>query len=269
MAGLTTSLTRLGLACALAGMPAHTAQRVARADYFDVYIAGACVAELTIANNGESRSYTIRKKDVASNQWRPAVTASESKAARDSAFALPGSIKHVIATMPALRKIHWRLLHAVRLPGTKVVYLRHTDMREVVDGRDISAARWVQRDATNPMDVVVSDDDQLIAAIDISADIVFVRRGYERFTTVGRWRDPKVSQPMYGYRALPQAMVPMSDGVKLATLIYLPSGRCLGTVSRGVHSLAVRHRLADPGVLAICRARVRPRVPGHARYLLP
>ena len=66
------------------------------------------------------------------------------------------------------------------------------------------------------MDLVFADDDQLVAAMDLSHDIVLVRRGYERFTMVGRWNDPKVSQPMYGYRALPQAMVPMSDGVKLA-----------------------------------------------------
>ncbi|CAN5892447.1 CocE/NonD family hydrolase [soil metagenome] len=224
----TPSVTRLALACALVGMPAHTAQRAARVDSFDVYIAGVRVAELTVANKGESRSYTIRKKAVASNQWLAIVTASESKAAGDTAFALPGSIKHVIVTMPSLRIIHWRSLRAVRLPGTNAIYLRHTDLREVVNGRTVSATRWVQRDASNPMDFVFANDDQLIAAIDISSDIVLVRRGYERFTTVGRWRDPRVSQPMYGYRELPQAMVAMSDGVKLATLIYLPQGDISG-----------------------------------------
>ena len=37
-------------------------------------------------------------------------------------------------------------------------------------------------------------------------------------------------------------MVPMSDGVKLATLVYLPAGQCLGAVPRRVPSHAVRHR---------------------------
>jgi hypothetical protein len=228
MPRLTHSAARLALAFALFGAPAHTASRVASLDSFDVYIAGVRVAELTVTDDGGSRSFTIRKKDIASNQWRPAVTASESEVARDTAFALPGSIKGVVASIPSLRTIHWSSLRAVGWPDANTIYVRHTDQREDVNGRTVSATRWVQRDASNPMDFVFSDDDQLIAAIDVSYDVVLVRRGYERFTTVGRWNDPLVSQPMYGYRALPQAMVPMSDGVKLATLVYLPDGNISG-----------------------------------------
>src|SRR5205823_4273376 len=228
MPGLTHSAARLALAFALVGAPAHTASRVAPPDTFDVYLVGVRVAELTDADDGGSRSYTTRKKDIASNQWRSAVTASESEAARDTAFALWGSIKSVAASMPSLRTIHWSSLRAVGWPDANTIYVRHTDQREDVNGRTVSATRWVKRDATRPMDFVFADDDQLVAAIDVSSDIVLVRRGYERFTTVGRWNDPRVSQPIYGYRELPQAMVPMSDGVKLATLVYLPEGSISG-----------------------------------------
>jgi hypothetical protein len=189
---------------------------------------GVRVAELTVVNDAGWRSYTIRKKDFASNQWRAAVTASESKAARDTAFALAGSIKRVVAAMPSLRAINWSSLRAVQLANAKAMYVRHRDLREDVNGRTVSAAYWAQRDATNPMDFIFTDNGQLVAGIDVSNDFVLVRRGYERFTTVGRWRDPKVSQPMYGYRELPQVMVPMSDSVKLATLVYLPEGNISG-----------------------------------------
>ena len=99
MPGPTDSAVRLVLTLALVGAPARTASRAAPSDSFDVYYVGVRVAELTVAKDGPSRSYTIRKKDIPSNQWLPAVTASESDVARDTAFALLGSIKNVVASM--------------------------------------------------------------------------------------------------------------------------------------------------------------------------
>ena len=224
----THSVARLALSIAFFDATSQTASRVAPPDSFDIYIVGVRVAELTINGDGRVRRYTIRKKDIASNQWRSAVTASETRAARDTAFALPGSINGVVAAMPSLRTIHWNSSRAVRWPDAKTTYLRQSVQREDVNGRSVLAARWAQHDATNPMDFVFGYDGLLIAAIDVSNDILLVRRGYERFTTVGRWNDPKVSQPMYGYRELPQVMVPMSDGVKLATLAYVPEGNIAG-----------------------------------------
>jgi putative CocE/NonD family hydrolase len=237
MPGPAHLAARVALGFALVSARPHTASRVAPPDSFDLYVVGIRIAELTIADDGGSRSYTIRKKDVASNQWRSAVTAGEREAARDTAFALSSSIKNVAAWMSSLRTIHWSSQQAVGWPDANTVYVPHTNQREIVNGRTVFATRWVAGDAPNlvarravehPLDLVFGDGDQLVAAMDLSHDIVLVRRGYERFTTVGRWNDPKMSPPLYGYRALPQAMVPMSDGVKLATLVYLPQGNVPG-----------------------------------------
>src|SRR5215208_34127 len=107
MTDLMYLAVRLALASALASAPAHTTPRVAPADSFDVYFAGVRFAELTVVDNSGSRSYTIRKKDIASHQWRPAVTASESRVARDTACSFVGSIKSVVASMRSLRTIRW------------------------------------------------------------------------------------------------------------------------------------------------------------------
>jgi putative CocE/NonD family hydrolase len=231
MPRLTHKAAPLALALAFVVAPARTASRVAGTETFDVYLVGIRVAELTVAGNGALRTYTIRKKDVASNQWRPAITAGESDAARDTAFGIPPSFKNVAALISSLRPIHWSSQHAVGWPDANTIYVPHTVLHEKVNGRTVAATRWVAGDAPNlvarravdhPLDLVFGDGDQFVAAMDLSRDIVFVRRGYERFTTVGRWNDPKVSRPMYGYRALPQLLVPMSDGVRLATLVYLP-----------------------------------------------
>lgn len=219
------------MAFVLVGAPAQPTSPIAPVDSFDLYAVGVRIAELTVIDHGGARSYTIRKRDLESNQWRAAVTAAENAAERDTAFLTDWTwspIKGLIALMPTIRGIHWSSLRAVGVPDANTIYVRHKELHENVNGRSVSAVRWIQRDATRPMDLVVSSDDRLIAAIDVSDDIVLVRRGYEAFTTVGRWRDPKVSQPYYGYRELPQAMVPMSDGAKLATLIYLPRGNVSG-----------------------------------------
>lgn len=237
MLDLAHSATWLALPLALVGAPAHMASRAARTEVFDVYFVGIRVAELTVADNGRSRSYSIRKKDVASNEWRAAVTASERAAARDTTFGVSPSISNVASWMSSLRGIHWTSQHAVGWPDANTIYVPYKTLRENVNGRAVSATRWVAGDAPNlvarravdhPLDLVFTDDDQFVATMDLSRDIVLVRRGYERFTTVARWADPKVSQPMYGYRALPQAMVPMSDGVRLATLVYVPRGNIPG-----------------------------------------
>ena len=60
------------------------------------------------------------------------------------------------------------------------------------------------------MDLVIDLHNRLIAGIDVTTDFVLVRRGYEGFTTIARWRDPVVSQPDYGVRALDKIMVEIS-----------------------------------------------------------
>ena len=229
MLGPNRSAGRLAVVFAFVSASTHGVSRIAPADSFDIYAAGIRIAELTVTERGGSRSYTIRTKDLAANQWRAPVTAGEREAARDSAF-LPvwGPLKHLVALMPSLHDIRWSSLRAVGMPDANTIYVRHNELHESVNGRTVSAVRWVQRDATNPLDFVFTNVDKLVAAFDVSNDIVLVRRGYERFTTVGRWREAKMSQPKYGYRELPQAMVPMSDGVKLATLVYLPRGNISG-----------------------------------------
>jgi uncharacterized protein len=225
------SAGRLALALGLLGGLAQPKSRIATVDSFDLYAVGVRVAELTVTDRDGSRTYIVRKKDIESNQWRAPVTADERTAAADTTFLTDwgwSPLKRLIGMMPAIRSVHWSSLRAVGVPDASSIYVRQNEPHEDVNGHRVSAARWVQRDATDPLDFVIADDDRLIAAIDVSDDIVLVRRGYERFTTVARWRDPKLSQPRYGYRRLPQMMVPMSDSVKLATLVYLPRGDVSG-----------------------------------------
>jgi putative CocE/NonD family hydrolase len=220
-----TSSRILALALALGSVRTASAQT---AVVYDGYIAGVKAAELTVRGAGPHRSVSIRKRDLARNRWSPPHTAPESAVAADTAFALWGAVKELPAQLGALARLPWTAVTALGWPGPEQIYVRHDSLTATVGGRPVTATRWAARDASRPLDLIVTRDNRVVAGIDPGRDLVLVERGYEGFTTVARWRDPHVSQPDYGYRGLGKQMVPMTDGVKLATLVYLPDGNVNG-----------------------------------------
>jgi putative CocE/NonD family hydrolase len=201
----------------LAAAPAALAQRSAR---YDVYSTGIRIAEVVTGP-----SYSIRKLDPRTNQWGRPVLAPAAKVAADTAFALWGSGRDLLGRLAAFDRVNWGALDLVGWPTKARIYERDREVRASVNGRTTTATHWVERDASRPLDLLIGAGNQLVAALDPSGDYVIVRRGYEAFTVVSRWQDAaKVSQPQYGYRSLGKLMVPMRDGVRLATLVYLPDG---------------------------------------------
>jgi uncharacterized protein len=190
---------------------------------YDVYVVGVHVAELSVRGSDNTRSYEIRKKDTAANTWSAVRSATAQSIARDTAFRLPGAIRDVPAMLGRIGGVDWNAHEVIGWPDRESTYERFRELEVHVNGVTRKATRWNQRDASRPMDLVVASDNSLIAAIDPRSDVVIVRAGYEALTTVGAWKAPGVSPARYGYRALGKQMVPMADGVRLATLVYLPS----------------------------------------------
>ncbi len=186
---------------------------------YDIYSNGIKIAELTTGATA-----TIRKKDVRTNQWLSPTSAPGRRLGSDSAFHLWGALRDLPGRLASAGRLDWRSFDLVGWPDRESVYERHREMTEMVAGRPVAATYWAKKDATRPLDLVVSRDNQVIAGIDVSNDFVMVKRGYERFTNVARWQDAAVSPPSFGYRSLGKLMVPMRDGVRLATLVYLPEG---------------------------------------------
>jgi hypothetical protein len=189
---------------------------------YDFYTAGVRVAELTIGPGGAT--FTIRKRNVETGRWTAPHAASAAAVAADTAFALPGSLKNVAAAIGSIEAVPWNRVPAVGWPDAKTLYLPADDRTATVGGRAIKATHWAVADASRPLDLVLGGDNRFLAAYEPGADHVLVLRGYEKLTTVGRWQEATVSPPRYGYRALDKIMVPMADGTKLATRVYLPDG---------------------------------------------
>lgn len=195
---------------------------------YDVYMYGIRAAELSVGGTRAAPTFTIRKKNLAANTWAAPRTASLAAAANDTAFFLWGALRDLPGRLASLRNVDWKSLEVVGWPDRRTLYEKRRDVEATAGGAIRRGTRWNRRDATRPMDFIFAPDNALIAAIDVSRDIVLVRRGYENFTTVGAWQSPGVSVARYGYRDLGKQMVPMPDGVKLATLVYLPSEGATG-----------------------------------------
>ena len=127
--------------------------------------------------------------------------------------------------MQAIGDIDWNDHDAIAWPDRASLYVRHRAMEAEIEGQTVNATYWALRNGSLPMDLVIGTDNQLIAGIDVSRDLVLVRRGYEKFTVVDEWRASPVSPPRYGVRELEPVAMPARDGVKLATLVYLPAGK--------------------------------------------
>jgi uncharacterized protein len=191
---------------------------------YDVYVKGIADAELVVSGPPGERTWRIRTRDRAANRWRAPHAAAERAVAGDSLFLLPGAIRRLASDLAQLERIDWRGLHAVAWPDTGTVYVRHRELAGRVEGRTVTVTRWAARDASRPMDLVVDGDNRVVAGLDVAADVVLVRRGYEEFTTVAAWRAPGISPAAHGFRLAHREMVAMPDGVRLATLVYLPDG---------------------------------------------
>ncbi len=191
---------------------------------FDGYRWGIHAFELTVTGIGETTTYSLRKKDLAKNQWGKAITVSATAIIGNKDFRLIGSIADFPASIASITDLNWTGQQAIGWPNADTIYVRHREMTKEVGGENKTATYWGMRDASLPMDLVIGADNSLIAAMDVSNDNVMVRRGYENFTTVGRWLDPAISQPTYGFKALDLVMMPSKAGPKLATRVYLPEG---------------------------------------------
>jgi putative CocE/NonD family hydrolase len=199
-----------------------SAQAPARAGGYDAYLAGVRIAELTVGPDG--RTYTIRKRNPETNRWSAPHSAARTALEGDTAFALPGALRSLVSNIASIEAVPWNAVPSVGWPTASSIYVRARELEATVGGRTVKATHWALQDATRPLDLVIGPGNRFIAGVEPGADVVLVARGSEGFTTVGRWRDPKVSQPRFGYQPLGKIMVPMADGTKLATLVYLPDG---------------------------------------------
>jgi putative CocE/NonD family hydrolase len=164
----------------------------------------------------------MRKLDYTTRQWSEITTSIEDNIDSEEAFRLWGALRNLPSNMGELRAIQWNSSGAIGWPDENSIYVKHRRIEGLVDGKDRIAHYWALKDGSLPMDMIIDSNNNLVAAVDPRNDLCLVLQGYEGFTTLKLWSDPALPKPEFPIRALGKQMVEMSDGVKLATLIYLP-----------------------------------------------
>lgn len=109
------------------------------------------------------------------------------------------------------------------------VYRKHIRYTSNVEEREVTSQVWARRLDT-ALDVVTVDGVVIgFVAPNRYGMEILVAEGYEALTPLVVYDSPMLSQARYGIQELGTDLIPMRDGVRLATDVYLPEGIEPGT----------------------------------------
>jgi putative CocE/NonD family hydrolase len=108
-------------------------------------------------------------------------------------------------------------------------YQKHITYQAEISGVERTSQVWAYRGGT-ALDIVTLDGEVIAFLTPNRYGIeLIVKAGYEQLTPLALYAEPLLSQPEYGVNDLGTYLVPMRDGVKLATDVFLPEGLEPGT----------------------------------------
>ncbi|MED4751909.1 CocE/NonD family hydrolase [Brevibacillus choshinensis] len=104
-------------------------------------------------------------------------------------------------------------------------YQRHVRIDGIVEGEQKQAWVWAVREASQPIDLIICDNEVIAFVLTGRGDsVVLVKTGWEDLTPLKLWQDPLLSQASSGVLRLGRHDVEMRDGIRLATEVWLPAG---------------------------------------------
>ncbi len=141
-------------------------------------------------------------------------------------YALP--LTRIGEQLETYARAEWTGEEVILEHGT--VYQRHEEYTAADGaGAERTSQVWAMRGGT-ALDVVTLDGEIIafLAPNRYGLELI-VKAGCERLTPLRVYEDPLLSKPEYGVNDLGTFLVPMRDGVRLATDVYLPEGAPAGT----------------------------------------
>ncbi|MBY0012905.1 CocE/NonD family hydrolase [Paenibacillus typhae] len=112
---------------------------------------------------------------------------------------------------------------------TSEVYHKHIQYKAEIGGKLEVSQVWALRGDT-ALDVVTLNGEVIAFLTPNRYGIeLIVKAGYEKLTPLTVYDEPLLSKPEYGVNDLGTFLIPMRDGIKLATDVFLPEGIQPGT----------------------------------------
>lgn len=160
----------------------------------------------------------VRKRDIQTGDF-PDYSKFDEKDAHFYEFPL-GQIKDLIDEINAF---DFSSKSEVTL-GSGAHYHRYKKIEGKVSGKDSEAWLWVQREVKHPIDIVLCCG-KVVGFIKMRRDgcLMLVKNGYEAMTPLKAYNDELLSSASHLVKPIGTFNIPMRDGVKLATDVYLPS----------------------------------------------
>ncbi|QRG66613.1 CocE/NonD family hydrolase [Brevibacillus choshinensis] len=103
-------------------------------------------------------------------------------------------------------------------------YQRHEPIDGMVGGGEKRAWIWAIRDAAQPIDLIICENEVIAFVLTGRGDsVVLAKTGFEDVTPLKLWQDPLLSKASYGVHRAGRHDVVMRDGIRLATEVWLPA----------------------------------------------
>lgn len=145
----------------------------------------------------------------------------------DGQFKTVLPLQKIHKHLDAYAKAEWAEDEVVLSNGD--IYQKHIQYQAQIEGRELTSQVWALRKET-ALDIVTLDGEIIAFLTPNRYGIeLMVKAGYEKLTPLVVYDDPLLSKAEYGVNDLGTDLIPMRDGVKLATDVFLPEGIKPGT----------------------------------------
>jgi putative CocE/NonD family hydrolase len=175
----------------------------------------------------EGKSYTFTSPDMSGNgKWPEDVLTFETWSPPLISLAL----RRFDLTAGATQTLSVLVLNAKVFNSADLIVERQDTLERSVGGRSLKLTRWVYAPPGQEFHVLADQNGRVYLVSGVTGfdgvaeqNAVFVREGYEDLRETPRENGP-VSQPKFEVEIKAGTPVPMRDGVKLSTDLYLPAG---------------------------------------------
>lgn len=187
-----------------------------KSDYNEVkfayYWSGIHRADIIFSQNGVLH----REKDINTSQWSSFEILQEG----NGTYELP--LLKIWKHMDELQKKDWGNSEIELSWGHR--YQKHIMIEGIVEGKNMTAQVWAQRGSKSPLDLIALDN-EIIGFIYTLRNgcIILIKPECENLSPLKYWNDFLLSKANYDINHIGTSYIPMRDGVKLATEVWLPA----------------------------------------------
>lgn len=178
---------------------------------FTLYLSGMEYGRITFSHD----QIYYSKRNIDSCKWENEQLLKQG----DMPFQIP--IHKLGLILKEAKKIVWEGESITLESGD--IYNKYREIKGNVADKSITSQVWIHPHGKSSIDIITVGNSIVgFHCVVRGGSLNLVSRGYEDVNPFKYWNQDKLSRPEYGMKNTGVTMVPMKDGVKLATEVWLP-----------------------------------------------